>query len=116
MGKKRDSIHSSFNSPDWKGGNKWYRFVGDAGTQMPEQSPGYKQCGTYGSGWLRGKHPSIVGEVITQAEVCFDRGTEGDCPSRYSTTIKIKRCDGYFIYFLSTPPTNNYLRYCGTSN
>ena len=112
MGKNRDSIHSSFTSPDWKGGNKWYRFVGYAGTQMPEQSPGYKKCGTYGSGWLRGKHPSIVGQIISEGEVCFDREGHGDC--HYSTTIKIKRCDDYFIYYLSTPPTNNFLRYCGT--
>ena len=101
------------NSTDWKGPDKWYRFVGAAGTQMPINAPGYKQCGTYGAGWLRGRHPSRVGEMITQAEVCFDRGSDGDC--RYSTTIKIKRCNGFFIYYLSTPPYSTWLRYCGTN-
>ena len=46
-----DSIaNGGKNSSDWKGPDKWYRFVGAAGTQMPENSPGYKRCGTYGSG------------------------------------------------------------------
>ena len=88
---------------------KWYRFVGDAGTKMPTQCvPGFR-CGAALSGWLKGGHPTLAdGEV--SSEVCFTRGA--DCCKK-SVGIKVKDCGSYFIYKLLKAPLCD-LRYCGT--
>ena len=88
---------------------KWYRFVGDAGTKMPTQCVPDFRCGAASSGWLKRGHPTLAdGEV--SSKVCFSRG--GDCCSK-SNNIKVKDCGSYFIYKLQKVPTCP-LRYCGT--
>ena len=44
-----DQTGRSTISPDWRGGG-WYRYQGEAGTQIPTSPPGSRQCGVY-SGW-----------------------------------------------------------------
>ena len=41
-------------------GTGYYRFVSSAGTQMPEEAPGFMQCGTAWAGWMRGQHPGTM--------------------------------------------------------
>ena len=90
----------------------WYRFTGEAGTQMPEIPPNRGRCGTDASGWLNDTHPE-VGDGAVNKQVCF-RGTYRAC--RWSRTIKIRNCGKFYVYeFLATPaierPTR--FRYCG---
>ena len=47
-------------SPDWRGGNRWYRFLPPAGLVMPEYPQKVTQCGTgisVAPGWLHDSHP-----------------------------------------------------------
>ena len=100
--------YSSTLSPDWKGAG-WYRFIGAAGTRMPEQSPGIKHCGTLAPGWVNGKHPATPGEEI-QVNICFDWN---DNKCLRLTTASILNCGAYFLYKLPEVPTCDY-RYCGS--
>ena len=44
--------HDNYTSPNWVGAG-YYRIQEPAGTRIPNSSPGYKHCGTNGSGWIR---------------------------------------------------------------
>ena len=68
-------------------------------------------CGTYVTGYLQDgadAHPSRLGEEV-DATVCFHDGSD---PCWRSRTIKIKKCNNYFIYKLPNTP-NCALGYCG---
>ena len=89
--------------------NRWYRFVGAAGTKMPTTRVPANRCGTDWPGWLTTAHPSVEdGEV--QREVCFSDRSTGCVTFR---AISVKNCRSYFIYKLLQPSKCN-LRYCGT--
>ncbi|CAH3191970.1 unnamed protein product [Porites evermanni] len=90
-------------------GPGWFRFQGSAGTRMATSCPSYRRCGTYGSGWLSGGHPSVADGQVTRT-VYFN---DGYCYS-YSKRIKVRNCGSYYVYYLSGTPTCN-LRYCGTN-
>ena len=89
-------------------GKGWYRFAGDAGTQMPTKCVPKLQCGTHAPGWLSGAHPT-VGEGAVQRKVCF-HWSSGCC--QWSSNILVRNCGGFFVYELDRPPACN-LRYCG---
>ena len=86
----------------------WYRFAGDAGTQMPTKCVQRNQCGTHAPGWLSGAHPTVA-EGAVQRKVCF-HWSSGCC--QWSRNIQVRNCGGYFVYELEKPPTCS-LRYCG---
>ena len=86
----------------------WYRFVGAAGTQMPEYDPDEYGCGTHAAGWLDGVHPATPGETVTQP-VCYS-WTPGPCWQ--TNDIEITNCGGYYVYQLYRPLSCSY-RYCG---
>lgn len=98
-------------SPDWQGGNNWYRMMPPAGVVMTETSLEYNHCGTKAPGWIRGTHPTDEGEQLT-VEVCFidDTGNGNDCS--WSQNFEITHCGEYYVYFLP-----EFLlciaRYCG---
>ena len=90
----------------------WYRFTGEAGTQMPEIPPEENSCGTDSPGWLNDTHPEVEDGAVNK-QVCF-RGRTNVC--RRSRTIKIRNCGKFYVYnFLATlaseRPTR--FRYCG---
>ncbi|RMX49292.1 hypothetical protein pdam_00011234 [Pocillopora damicornis] len=89
-------------------GKGWYRFAGDAGTQMPTKCVPKLQCGTHAPGWLSGAHPT-VGEGAVQRKVCF-HWSSGCC--QWSSNILVRNCGGFFVYELDRPPACS-LRYCG---
>ena len=68
-------------SPDWKGGDKWYKFEGSAGSKTPKVVPPLNSCGTGNPGWLTetnalgGGHPSIADGVVT-GTACFHTPTD----------------------------------------
>jgi len=82
-------------SPDWSGRN-WYRFVGEAGTKMPENQVAIEHCGTQYPGWLNGSHPENRKESVRRL-VCFTHPTN-DCYLK--TRIRITNCINYFVYDL----------------
>ena len=87
--------------------------TGDAGTKIPEKSPGVYHCGTDFPGWLSGKHPTSKYESVADVKVCFDNGIYGgDCYR--STQVIITNCGAYFVYYLQTTPACN-LGYCATN-
>lgn len=94
-------------SPDWKGGWSWYRMMSPAGTKMPEVAVPSEKCGTAATGWLNGTHPDILGESVDRT-VCFN-WDDNNC--NWSSAVKVKKCGGYFLYYLPTPETCNF-RYC----
>lgn len=67
-------------------------------------------CGTHAPGWLNGDHPVNTGEIVDR-KVCFHWGSR-DC--KWEVNIKVKKCNGFFVYELKSTPTC-HLRYCGNS-
>lgn len=89
----------------------WYRFTGDAGTQMPDYCVPTGRCGTVNPGWLNGTHPTFHDGVVRR-EVCYHYS--GNCCAR-NTTVWVRNCGGFYIYFLD-PPWYYCARYCGNRN
>ena len=87
---------------------QWHQFVGDAGTKMPNSCVPTQRCGTHAPGWMQGKHPKKEEGAVFR-KVCFH--WSGNC-CRWSVQIKVRNCDGYYVYKLERPPTC-YLRFCG---
>lgn len=86
----------------------WYRFRGEAGTQMPTSCVGKNRCSSHAPGWLVGSHPSVADGVV-YATVCFHWNL-GCC--HWSTSIRVRNCSGFYVYELGPTPAC-YLRYCG---
>ena len=88
----------------------WFRFTGEAGTQMPETPPKRRSCGTGAPGWLNGKHPAVA-EGVVQRKVCFFSGmTDDKC--KWSRVVSVRYCGQFYVYKFSGTPRCN-LRYCG---
>ncbi|XP_074612974.1 uncharacterized protein LOC141871838 isoform X2 [Acropora palmata] len=89
----------------------WYRFGGEAGTQMADTCVSMRHCGARYPGWLSGGHPSVSDGAVLR-EVCFT-GSWGCC--HYSTFISVRNCSGFYVYNLSPVVSSNYhcdYRYC----
>ena len=91
----------------------WYRFGGNAGTQMYTSCRSSRYyCNTYYPGYLNGGHPNL-GDGIVSRTVCFYYYSYRSCCGYYSTSIKVINCDGYYVYKLNGTPLCN-ARYCST--
>lgn len=88
----------------------WYRFAGDAGTQIATSCVPEERCHTVSPGWMDGTHPSVQDGVVMRT-ACFHR-LEDCC--RWETTIRVRNCDGFYVYQLHSPPMCE-LGYCGSS-
>ena len=88
----------------------WYRFIGNAGIQMPTSCVPVHYCGTHAPGWLSTPHPTSVGQIVN-GTVCFNWGD--NCCS-WDANIQIKRCNGFYVYELVKTPVC-WLRYCGNA-
>ena len=88
---------------------KWYRFVKNAGTSLPEICPPTNRCKANAPGWLNGKHPTVEDGEVTRT-VCFNK--DGSCCWQ-TRQVNIYNCSGFYVYKL--PPTHRCsLRYCST--
>ena len=106
-----DAYNSNFN------GNNWVRFVEPAGVKLSNTDIGTRACGTYGSGWMRGSDPTIVGQTLDRT-ACFSY--DGNPCHGGGVNIKVSLCsdnnnEQFFIYQLKKPPYCN-LGYCAKSN
>ncbi|CAB3980004.1 Hypothetical predicted protein [Paramuricea clavata] len=94
---------------------RWYRFGGDAGTQLSTtcvpRGSGINnlKCSTQAISWLNGAHPSVSDGKVTR-EVCFS--WVSSCCS-FKKNIEVINCGFFYIYKLVSPPGCS-LRYCGT--
>ena len=87
---------------------KWYRFSARAGGTMPESCVPTYLCGTWITGWLNGKHPTVHESVVSR-QVCFHIWSYC-CRRRIS--IRIRNCGGFYVYELKAAPYCP-ARYCG---
>jgi len=86
----------------------WYRTIGKSGTQIPEQCVPTWCSSTHALGWLSGKHPAVKqGRAVREA---FFHWEDNCC--QYTVAIRVRTCDGYYVYELVKPP-NSSLRYRG---
>ena len=71
---------------------------GDAGTKMPDSTPGRHKCGTHHSGYLTGGHPTLQEKEVDRI-VHFDNGY-GQGNDGLPKTIKVVNCGTYYVYHL----------------
>ena len=88
--------------------NGWYRFNGEAGTQMADSCVNMYHCGTESPGWLNGTHPDLNDGAVKR-QVCFS--SFGNC-CYHSNEITVQHCGGFYVYKLERQSQCN-LRYCG---
>jgi hypothetical protein len=89
--------------------NSWHRFLGDAGTQMPEWAPGELQCSTHAPGWLDGAHPRGLGDTA-EVRTCW-QWAGSDCNWESETTVT--NCGPYYVYYLRDLPFACSGVFCG---
>ena len=87
----------------------WYRFGGEAGTQMANTCVKQRHCGAWNPGWLSGGHPSVSDGTVLR-KVCF--GGYSRC-CQYSAFISVRNCSEFYVYKLSPHLLyyNNYYYY-----
>ena len=88
--------------------NGWYRFNGEAGTQMADSCVNVYHCGTESPGWLNGTHPGLNDGAVRR-QVCF---SSFDNCCHHSNEITVQHCGGFYVYKLERQFQCN-LRYCG---
>jgi hypothetical protein len=109
------------------GGNRWYRFVGEAGDALPLKPPGVDHCGASLSGWLSGwsgsdldpppprmykgagKYP-VASDGVVERTACFNHGPpNANTWCLLHSSVGVVRCDpddssrepGFFLFRLS---------------
>ena len=91
----------------------WYRLMGKAGSQLPEQpivnSNSPYRCNTAAIAWITQPHPRF-GEGKVARTVCF-HWWSNNCQWSVPQTIVIN-CGNYFVYYLKPTPGCS-MRYCG---
>lgn len=85
---------------------EWHRFADNVGVRMPETCSPLDTCGTAATGWLKGGHPSLIGQEVSRV-VCFSYNS---C-CEWEVTIQVINCGSFYIYKLPSTP-NCYLGYC----
>lgn len=88
----------------------WYRlFLGQTNAQLPEYCVDQNKCGTHGSMWLNGTHPTQLNQIVN-GSVCAHFA--GDCCKYAKLAIKIKLCLGQFYVYKLVNPNNCDTAYC----
>jgi hypothetical protein len=85
---------------------EWHRFADNVGLRMPETCSPAGTCGTAVTGWLKGGHPSLIGQEVSRV-VCFSY----DSCCQWQVMIQVINCGSFYLYKLPSTP-NCYLGYC----
>lgn len=88
----------------------WYRFDGAAGNRMASSCPPTYRCNTFAPGWLSGGHPSVADGRVNRL-VCF-HAYKRCC--YYSTTIPVRNCGAFYVYYFAGTFNTCNLRYCSS--
>ena len=86
----------------------WFRFMGNAGSQIATSCVPVDHCGTKAPGWFNGKHPASPGEEVT-GQVCYHWGN--DC-CKFGAQVAVRNCDDFYVYKLLKIPDVCDLRVC----
>ena len=78
-----------------------------AGTMIPEGVVPSSFCGTHGTGWMNGVHPTTLGEQVVR-QICFYYSNDYCQRSR---NTDVTNCGEYYVYKLQAAPTCD-LGYC----
>jgi len=120
QGDYSDNTDHRHTSPDWQGGQQWYRMMAPAGKFIPEKSPGYGHCGTRGAGFSKQPHPTKIGDTKSMY-ICFDETIPDDNICEYGEEIQVTKCGAdEFVYLLNEVTLDHHhhesphLRYCAT--
>ena len=89
----------------------WHVFAASIGGQMPKTCPPIHRCGTSAPGWLKGSHPTAVGQSSKET-VCFH--WNNDC-CHWQVTVDITNCGGFYVYKLPNEPCDCWLAYCSNA-
>ena len=95
---------STYDNHYFKQGT-WYRFKG---SQLATSCVPQNSCGAKAPGWLNGEHPTTESGVV-ERQICFN--FNGNCCFKNST-VKIRRCLGYYVYQFTNVLTSVPSRYC----
>ena len=107
------NANSSRRFCDYNLTDGWYRFTGNAGSQMLESCAPLGKCGTTLPVWLNGTHPSVQ-EGLVNRTVCIGYSSwwVKSCCIR-NQTILVRNCSGFYVYGLTATPYCS--RYCGNN-
>ena len=95
-----------------------------AGTQLPTalallRVPSFSNliCGTQGTGWMKGQHPSHTNRIVTR-KACFAWDEQECFHLTQGVDIKVSACNDpsgelFYVYQLPKPPSCNWA-YCST--
>ncbi|CAH3166280.1 unnamed protein product [Porites lobata] len=88
----------------------WYRFQSSSYSRIVDNCIPIRKCSSDLTGWLNGEHPTFE-DCIVRSEVCF-HGLLNYC---YRTVkIRVRECQGYYVYELNPSPTERFSRYCAS--
>lgn len=79
----------------------WYR--ADTLTIPTDQPPGIYSCGTQVPIWMKGTNPVVQDGIVDR--IACRPGNDDWCEKEYE--IKVKNCNGYFVYNLGPTDTRN---------
>jgi len=97
-------------SPDWKGMG-WYRFMGAAGSKIPDSPVGQKRCGTYRTTWISGGHPNNSADYHKEVMRTINIEAYGRVSSN-TTDALVVNCGDFYVYYLKNAGICNSV-YCG---
>ena len=66
------------------------------------------KCSSDLTGWLNGEHPTFEDSIVRR-EDCFD-GLLNCC--YWTVQIRVRECQGYYVYELNPSPTERFSLYC----
>ena len=96
----------------------WYRFEGEAGTQLADQRDPQKweACGTSRVAWLRGSHPSLdqgtVERTVCVGEITGDCGHDSLARVRTCPDTRGGRAATFWVYRLARVNVGCHWAYC----
>eukprot|EP00058_Branchiostoma_floridae_P026224 XP_002611714.1 hypothetical protein BRAFLDRAFT_63595 [Branchiostoma floridae] len=84
----------------------WYRFVSEAGGEMPTTCAPVNSCGTRFPVWMDGTVPTV--NQTQDVTGCINQG--GCCDN--TVNLKVKNCSTFLVYKLSPLPAADPSAYC----